>query len=68
MNILEEDLDILEAQFDGKLSGETLLLLGISHLLIVENLMSSTSPKLVSTCGYSTSSTQATSSTEEAVS
>ena len=68
MNILEEDLDILEAQFDGKLSRETFLLLGISHLLIVENLMSSTSPKLVSTCGYSTSSTQATSSTEEAVS
>jgi len=68
MNILEEDLNILEAQFDGKLSRETFLLLGTSHLLIVENLMSSASPKIVSTCGYSNSLTQATSSTEELVS
>jgi hypothetical protein len=68
MNVLEEDLNTLEAQFDGKLSRESLLLLGISHLLIAENLMSSTSSKLVSTCGYSTSLTQPTSSTEEAVS
>ena len=68
MNVLEEDLNTLEVQFDGKLSRESLLLLGISHLLIVENFMSSTSSKLVSTCEYSTSLTQPTSSTEEAVS